>query len=88
MDFKELYVNTDDYYSVGIDQDSGSPVLMVIVTWTAWFERYFRLNDREYRRFQKNNECLTRLVRKLAKYPLPQAAKTRLLYSQKTEEND
>ena len=66
MRFKQLYINRDHYYSVGIDEDTGDHMLAVVITWVAWYSIYFRLTHEEVILFRENSEALTELSYEMA----------------------
>jgi hypothetical protein len=66
MQFERLYTSPENYYSVGIDRDSGQYMIEVVITWIAWYNIYFRLTPEEVAAFQVDREALTPLSYELA----------------------
>jgi len=65
MEFKELY-RSDKYYSVGVDDDTGDPVIEVTITGIAWTDYYFRLTPEEFDRFKSDHASLDDLADRMA----------------------
>jgi hypothetical protein len=63
--FKELYKN-ERYYSVGIDTETGEPVIEVTMTGIGWSDSYFRLTPEEFKSFQQDAGALDDLAERMA----------------------
>jgi hypothetical protein len=66
MNYRQLYINTEHYYSVGIDDDSGEYLIEVVITWIAWYSIFFRLTATEIEAFKSNPIALTDLSYEMA----------------------
>jgi hypothetical protein len=66
MRFERIYIDRDNYYSIGIDRDSGQHLMEVVVTGVAWHYLYFRLTPEELAAFERDNQALTPLSYELA----------------------
>jgi hypothetical protein len=66
MKFKSIYKDSDNYYSVGIDEETGKYVIEIVITWIAWYSIYFSLTDEEVEMFKKNESALTGLANEMA----------------------
>ena len=65
MKLKELY-RSDRYYAVGIDEDTGQPVIEVVTTGSAWRTYYFKLTADEFAEFQADRTALDDLADRMA----------------------
>ena len=73
----------EKYYSVGYSVELKKYILVDVVTWVAWYNRYFEITEEEYNSF--GTEVLDNtadLLRKDGKNS------KRFLFSDKTEENN
>lgn len=50
-DKKTEKVRSEKYYSVGYNSKLNKYMLAVVVTWIAWYERYFEITEEEYNMF-------------------------------------
>lgn len=82
MKFKPIYKDSDNYYSVGIDEESGKYVIEVVITWIAWYNIYFSLTDEEVELFKKNESALTELANEMAHDKGKSKFKDRLILNQ------
>lgn len=88
MKFRELYTDKDNYYSVGIDEETGEHVMEVVITWIAWYSRYFRLTDDEIQRFEADRGSLAGIARAFAGSGAVSNYGDRMILSEKIEENE
>ena len=44
-------VNREKYYSVGYSSELEKYILVDVVTWVAWYNRYFEITQKEYDSF-------------------------------------
>ena len=44
-------VNREKYYSVGYSSELKKYILVDVVTWIAWYNRYFEITEDEYNSF-------------------------------------
>lgn len=65
VNFRELYCS-DKYYSVGVDADTGAPIIQITVTSVAWRDYFFRLTLDEFAAFQANHNALDDLADRMA----------------------
>jgi hypothetical protein len=74
---------SDKYYGVGYSPFIDKYVLYTVVTWVAWYNRYYEISEEEYESF--DSQELDVLARKLYE----QGNKNeRFLFSEKKEENN
>jgi hypothetical protein len=66
MRFKELYRDDDRFYVVGLDEDSGVPIIVVTTTGIAWRDFHFRLTDEEFDSFKQDPHALDDLAERMA----------------------
>lgn len=83
--YSEIYCSSDNYYSVGIDADTGEPLIQVVITWVAWYSVYFRLTPEEFAAFQCDHEALTPLSYELAKDKGFDKFRDRLVHNEKPD---
>lgn len=76
-------VNGDKYYLVGYCPKLDKYVLACVVTWIAWYNRYYELTKEEYDSFGSEN--LDKLAENLYRQGM---SSERFLFSDKKEEND
>lgn len=75
-------VNSKKLYSIGYNSKLKKYVLAEVVTWIAWYERYYEITEEEYNMF--GTEELDNLVESLHRAGTRSA---RYLFSVKNEEN-
>ena len=75
-------VNSKKLYSIGYNSKLNKYVLADVITWIAWYERYFEITEEEYNMFgtEKLDEIAENLHRNGTK-------SGRFLFSVKDEEN-
>jgi hypothetical protein len=83
MNYQRIYTNSEHYYSIGIDNDSGQYIIEVIITWVAWYSIYFRLNSKEIASFRRDQDSLTELSYKMARDKGKFWYRHRLLHSER-----
>jgi hypothetical protein len=66
MRFKEIHRDDDRYYAVGVDEDTGAPVIIVTITSMAWRDIPFRLTEEEMDDFRRDPHALDDLAERLA----------------------
>ena len=66
MRFRSTYDDSERYYSVGIDEETGQGVLEVVLTGVVWTSLFFRLSDNELNSFQQDRHSLDDLAERLA----------------------
>lgn len=59
-------------------------VLASVVTWVAWYDRFFEITEEEYRLFERDLSALDALAKELGEQG---ERSERFLFSDKTEEN-
>lgn len=75
-------VRPEKYYSVGYNSKIKKYLLADVITWIAWYERYFEINKNEYEMFGFDE--LDSIAERVHKEGLTSA---RFLFSEKNEEN-
>ncbi len=76
-------VNKEKYYSVGYSLELKKYILVDVVTWVAWYNRYFEITEEEYNSFGTVAlDSVADLIHKEGK------SSRRFLFSDKTEENN
>ena len=88
MKLKTLFIDQENYYSIGIDEETGEYVMQVVITWIAWYSRYFRLTPDEVQRFEADPRSLSGLARAFAGSGAVTKYADRMIRSEKTEENE
>ena len=76
-------VNRDKYYSVGYSSELKKYILVDVVTWIAWYNRYFEITEDEYNSF--GSAALDDIADLLHK---DGNSSGRFLFSDKIEENN
>jgi hypothetical protein len=87
MKFRAEHINREGYYCLGIDEETKTYVLEVIITWVAWYSRYFRLSKEEFERYPNNQAGIDAMALSCAGAAGIENNRERFIYSQKTEEN-
>ena len=62
MKLRTIYINQEGYYSIGVDEETGTYVLDVVMTGIAWYSRLFRLTKEEFEEYPKNRAMIDRLA--------------------------
>lgn len=76
-------INREKYYSVGYSPELKKYILADVVTWVAWYNRYFEITKDEYDSFGTEAlDVIADLVHKEG------TASRRFLFSDKKEENN
>ena len=75
-------VRSEKYYSVGYNSKINKFLLADVITWIAWYERYFEISEAEYEMF--GSDELDALAERLHKEGTSSA---HFLFSVKNEEN-
>jgi hypothetical protein len=88
MKFKSLYKDNDNYYSVGINEESGKYIIEIVITWIAWYNIYFSLTAEEVEMFKKNESALRGLANEMAHDKGRSKFKDRLLLNQGPHKKD
>ena len=47
-------VNSKKYYSIGYNSKLNKYILADVITWLAWYERYFEITEEKFVRLKKN----------------------------------
>lgn len=82
MDTDTQKVRSEKYYSIGYNSKLGKYMLADVVTWIAWYERYFEITEEEYYMFGSDElDAIAESVHKEG------TASQRFLFSAKSEEN-
>lgn len=81
-DLETEKVNSKKLYSVGYNSKLKKYVLAEVVTWVAWYERYYEITEEEYHMF--GTEELDDLFESLYRAGIESE---RFLFSVKNEEN-
>lgn len=76
-------VRAEKYYSVGYFPKLEKYVLAAVVTWAAWYNRYYEISEKEYNLF--GTEVLDNLAEQLCWL---ENRSERFLFSDKNEENN
>ena len=82
MKLENEKVNREKYYFVGYSPELGKYVLAIVVTWVAWYERYYEITEEEYNSF--GSPELDKLADELLN---KQIFSDRFLFSERKEEN-
>lgn len=77
-------IRTEKLYRVGYIACLDKYVLASVVTWVAWYDRFFEITEEEYRLFEINLPRLDALAKELGELG---ERSERFLFSDKTEEN-
>lgn len=75
-------INHEKYYSIGYNSKLKKYMLADVITWIAWYERYFEITEEEYNMF--GTEELDELAESLHRVG---TGSQRFLFSVKNEEN-
>lgn len=76
-------VNREHYYFVGYSPELDKYILACVITWVAWYHRYYEIAEEEYQAF--GTARLDALADALYKQG---CHSERFLFSEKKEEND
>lgn len=80
--FKQTWVNQDEMYMVGFDKRTKEKVIVVTISWIAWYDIYFRITEQEYGWHTTNLEDLNDLASRMAVDKGNNFYKDRLLLSE------
>ena len=83
MKCQRLHTNSERYYSVGLDEETGRYVLEVVITWVAWYSIFFWLTDGEVAEFKRDPNGLTDLSEQMAADKGQHDFADRLIYREK-----
>ena len=75
-------VRSERYYSVGYNPKINKYLLIDVITWIAWYERYFEISEDEYKLF--GSDELDSIAERIHEEGITSA---RFLFSVKNEEN-
>jgi len=79
-------ISAENYFSIGRDIENGCYCIEVIMTWVAWYSRYFEISEEEYYHALNELSGFIDLSNKLAKLVNPYES-VRFLYSELAIEN-
>lgn len=65
MKYKSIFVDKNKFYSVGIDTDTNTYVMEVIVTSGVWHSRYFKISKEEFEYFNTDKKSILDKLSKL-----------------------
>lgn len=82
VDREKEKVQSQKYYSVGYSSKLDKYLLIDVVPWIVWYERYYEISEEEYNMF--GTESLDELVDRIRKVG---TKSDRFLFSDMTEEN-
>ena len=82
LDPETKKVRSEKYYLVGYNSKIGKLMLADVISWIAWYERYFEISKEEYEMF--GSDGLDALAERLHKEG---TASERFLFSEKNVEN-
>ena len=74
-------VRTEKMYSVGYSPRLNTYVMVIVITWVAWYNQYFEITEEEYNSFGSDE------LDNLAQTFLSNGKRERFLFSDKKEEN-
>lgn len=77
-------IRAEKLYRVGYLACLDKYVLASVVTWVAWYDRFFRITEEEFRLFESDLPALDALAKELGELG---ERSERFLFSDKTEEN-
>ncbi len=82
FDHETERVRPEKYYSVGYNSRINKYMLADVISWIAWYERYFEISEGEYEMFGSDElDAIAETVHKEG------TASDRFLFSVKNEEN-
>lgn len=87
MNFQRIHTNKREYYSIGVDLDTNRLVLEVLITWVAWYSRYFSISQEEFDWFNSSRNRLDELAASCAGPMGIANNQQRFIHSEKVEEN-
>lgn len=85
MRLEKEKVRTTKYYSIGFSPYLKKYVLSVVVTWVAWYNRYYEISEEEYLYSKNDIEQLDMLAKECLEAG---SSSERFLYADKIEENN
>ena len=62
MKLKNEKVRNQKYYFVGYDEENNRYLLGVVITWVAWYNRYYLISKEEYEWFDTQIDQLDQLA--------------------------
>lgn len=77
-------VRSSKYYSIGYSPSLKKYILSSVVTWIAWYNRYFEITQEEYNFSETNVDLLDEIAHQCQLYGVLSG---RFICSDKTEEN-
>ena len=86
MKYIRKFIDKENYYTVGIDEETNDYLMEVVVTGIAWYSRFFKLKPNEIERFLEDENSLLNLSKKLTK-PSSKELEERLVHSDKADES-
>jgi hypothetical protein len=87
VNLQRVHTNQSEYYSLGIDEETKGHVLEVVITWVAWYSRFFKLTKEEFEAYPANQVEIDELARSCAGANGITNNRERFICSQKSEEN-
>lgn len=84
MQLQNEKIRAEKLYRVGYIACLDKYVLASVVTWVAWYDRFFEITEEEYRLFERDLSALDALAKELGELG---ERSERFLFSDKTEEN-
>ena len=85
FNYTPIFTNSEKYYSVGTDGNEDY-VMEIVITWVAWYSRYFRISKQEFNWHKNDLRKLDTLADRFYSYKNPKDCE-QFIYSQKTKEN-
>ena len=82
IDIDTEKVRSEKYYAIGYNSNLNKYVLADVITWVAWYERYFEITEEEYNMF--GSDELDVIAERFHKEG---TGSQRFLFSVKNEEN-
>jgi len=77
-------IRSEKYYSVGFDKENNRYLLSVVITWVAWFKRYYLISNEEYDWYDTNLWKLDLLAEECYN---DKTSSERFVYSEREDEN-
>lgn len=84
MKLKNEKVRNKKLYCVGYDEEHNRYILEIVITWMAWYNRYYLISKEEYEWFDTDIEKLDSLAEDCCQTG---PCGGRFLYSDKRDEN-
>ncbi len=86
MNYEALHTSKKRLFTVGIDRDTNTYLLEIVVTWIAWYSRFYSITKEEFEGFEKDPGSLDLLVNELIALKSP-GDSPRFFYSQRLGEH-